>query len=130
MRHARQKLDAHLPDRDEKASDTLLKHVAYRQADVTSADALRTALQGAATPMAVYLALPNVLFRPTLEALAGADLPAHTTLVVEKPFGRDLRSAEALNSEILAAAGEGPEQTLGEVTATAAGAVVGVASAR
>ena len=85
--HARQKLDAHLPDRDEKAADTLLEHVSYRQADVTSPDALRAALEGAATPMAIYLALPNVLFRPTLEALAGAGLPAHTTLVVEKPFG-------------------------------------------
>ena len=61
--HARQKLDAHLPDRDEKASDALLEHVRYRQADVTSADALRAALRGAAEPMAVYLALPNVLFR-------------------------------------------------------------------
>ena len=50
--------------------------------------------------MAVYLALPNVLFRPTLEALAGADLPAHTTLVVEKPFGTDLDDAKALNALI------------------------------
>ena len=98
--HARQKLDAHLPDRDEEASDALLEHVRYRQADVTSADALRAALKGAAEPMAVYLALPNVLFRPTLEALAGADLPAHTTLVVEKPFGADLDDAKALNELI------------------------------
>ncbi len=50
--------------------------------------------------MAVYLALPNVLFRPTLEALAGAGLPAHTTLVVEKPFGTDLDDAKALNALI------------------------------
>jgi glucose-6-phosphate 1-dehydrogenase len=50
--------------------------------------------------MAVYLALPNVLFRPTLEALAEADLPAHTTLVVEKPFGTDLDDAKALNALI------------------------------
>ena len=98
--HARQKLDAHLPDRDEKAANTLLEHVSYRQADVTSPDALRAALEGAAAPMAVYLALPNVLFRPTLEALAGAGLPAHTTLVVEKPFGTDLDDAKALNALI------------------------------
>ena len=98
--HARQKLDAHLPDRDEKATKALLEHLSYRQADVTSADDLRVALEGAATPMAVYLALPNVLFRPTLEALAAADLPAHTTLVVEKPFGTDLEDAKALNELI------------------------------
>ena len=50
--------------------------------------------------MAVYLALPNVLFRPTLEALAEAGLPPHTTLVVEKPFGTDLDDAKALNELI------------------------------
>jgi glucose-6-phosphate 1-dehydrogenase len=98
--HARAKLDAHLPDRDDKAADALLDRLSYRRADVTSADDLRAALDGAAAPMAVYLALPNVLFRPTLEALAGAGLPAHTTLVVEKPFGADLADAKALNELI------------------------------
>jgi glucose-6-phosphate 1-dehydrogenase len=98
--HARAKLDAHLPDRDETAAETLLEHVAYRRADVTSADDLRAVFEGAATPMAVYLALPNVLFRPTLEALAEAGLPPHTTLVVEKPFGADLADARELNALI------------------------------
>ena len=98
--HARAKLDAHLPDRDDKAADALLERLSYRRADVTKADDLRGALDGAATPMAVYLALPNVLFRPTLEALAGAGLPARTTLVVEKPFGADLADARALNELI------------------------------
>ena len=50
--------------------------------------------------MAVYLALPNVLFRPTLQALAEAGLPANTTIVVEKPFGTDLADAKALNELI------------------------------
>jgi glucose-6-phosphate 1-dehydrogenase len=98
--HARQKLDAHLARRDDKATDALLERLSYRCADVTSADDLRTALDGAPSPMAVYLALPNVLFRPTLTALAGASLPPHTTLVVEKPFGADLADAEALNTLI------------------------------
>ena len=98
--HARAKLEAHLPDRDEKAADALLERLSYQQADVTSADDLRAALEGGTTPMAVYLALPNVLFRPTLEALAGAGLPPHTTLVVEKPFGADLADAKALNEII------------------------------
>jgi glucose-6-phosphate 1-dehydrogenase len=98
--HARQKLDAHLPHRDDEAADALLERLSYRRADVTSADDLRTALTDVPSPMAVYLALPNVLFRPTLEALAGAGLPPHTTLVVEKPFGADLADAEALNALI------------------------------
>ena len=98
--HARQKLDAHLPDRDEKATEAFLERLSYRQADVTSADALRKALDGLASPMAVYLALPNVLFRPTLEALSQAGLPPHATLVVEKPFGTDLDDAKELNALI------------------------------
>ena len=98
--HARQKLDAHLPHRDDEAADALLERLSYRRADVTSADDLRTALTDVPSPMAVYLALPNVLFRPTLEAFAGAGLPPHTTLVVEKPFGADLADAEALNALI------------------------------
>jgi glucose-6-phosphate 1-dehydrogenase len=98
--HAREKLEKHLPDRDEKAAETLVEHLSYRQADVTSADDMRAALDGAAAPMAVYLALPNVLFRPTLEALAGAGLPPHTTLVIEKPFGADLADARELNALI------------------------------
>src|SRR5512135_570701 len=47
-----------------------------------------------------YLALPPAAFGPTIEALGRAGLahgPGWTRLVVEKPFGRDLESAEALN---------------------------------
>jgi glucose-6-phosphate 1-dehydrogenase len=98
--HARAKLDAHLPDRDDKAAAALVERLSYRRADVTSAQDLHAALEGAAAPMAVYLALPNVLFRPTLEALAEAGLPANTTIVVEKPFGADLADAKALNELI------------------------------
>jgi glucose-6-phosphate 1-dehydrogenase len=98
--HARAKLDAHLPDRDDKAADALFERLTYRRADVTSADDLRAALEGVATPMAVYLALPNVLFRPTLQALADVGLPANTAVVIEKPFGTDLADAKALNELI------------------------------
>ncbi len=48
----------------------------------------------------LYLALPEPAFGPTVEALGGAGLnqaPGWTRLVIEKPFGRDLASAVALN---------------------------------
>jgi glucose-6-phosphate 1-dehydrogenase len=48
-----------------------------------------------------YLALPSPAFGPTLEGLGGAGLAASkgwTRVVIEKPFGRDLASAQALNS--------------------------------
>jgi glucose-6-phosphate 1-dehydrogenase len=98
--HARAKLHAHLPDFDDNAAEALVGRLSYRRADVTAAADLRAALDGAPTPMAVYLALPNVLFRPTLGALAGAGLPPRTTLVIEKPFGADLADAVALNELI------------------------------
>jgi len=49
----------------------------------------------------IYLALPPAAFAGTIEGLGKAGLSANdggwTRLVVEKPFGKDLASAEALN---------------------------------
>jgi len=50
-----------------------------------------------------YLALPPAAFGPTVRGLGGAGLhrgPGWTRLVVEKPFGRDRASAEALNRTV------------------------------
>lgn len=47
-----------------------------------------------------YLALPPGAFAPTIKGLGEAGLnasPGHIRLVIEKPFGRDLASARALN---------------------------------
>lgn len=47
-----------------------------------------------------YLALPLEAFAPTLQGLGEAGLsksPGWTRVVIEKPFGRDLASAQALN---------------------------------
>ena len=47
-----------------------------------------------------YLALPPSAFGPTIDALGRVGLarsPGWTRLVIEKPFGRDLESAKALN---------------------------------
>ncbi|HVE80059.1 MAG TPA: glucose-6-phosphate dehydrogenase [Gemmatimonadaceae bacterium] len=50
-----------------------------------------------------YVALPPAGFAPTIEGLGGAGLhrsAGSTRLVIEKPFGRDLESARALNGVI------------------------------
>lgn len=50
-----------------------------------------------------YLAMPSEAVPPTIEAIGNAGLnhgPGWTRLVVEKPFGRDLASAEKLNGQI------------------------------
>jgi glucose-6-phosphate 1-dehydrogenase len=51
----------------------------------------------------IYLALPLDAFAPTITALGKAGLgksPGWTRLVIEKPFGRDLASAVALNETV------------------------------
>jgi glucose-6-phosphate 1-dehydrogenase len=69
----------------------------YRQADVTDGESLAAALGHLREPIVAYLALPPAVFEPTLRALAGAGLPEGSRVVVEKPFGEDLASAQKLN---------------------------------
>ena len=55
---------------------------------------------GAARRPLFYLAIPPELFGTVASGLAGAGIAAHGRVIVEKPFGRDLASAKALNSEL------------------------------
>ena len=57
---------------------------------------LRKALGAASRPL-YYLAIPPDLFATVAEGLAHAECDRGARLVVEKPFGRDLSSARALN---------------------------------
>ncbi|MBV8301538.1 MAG: glucose-6-phosphate dehydrogenase [Candidatus Dormibacteraeota bacterium] len=45
----------------------------------------------------IYLAVPPSAFTPLLEAVRAADLARGTSIVIEKPFGHDLKSARQLN---------------------------------
>ena len=47
-----------------------------------------------------YLAIPPSMFPTVIEQLAKADLAKDARVIVEKPFGRDLASAQALNREL------------------------------
>jgi glucose-6-phosphate 1-dehydrogenase len=58
---------------------------------------LKQALGSASRPL-YYLAIPPALFAPVIEHLHSAGLTRDARVVVEKPFGRDLASARALNS--------------------------------
>ena len=59
-------------------------------------DALRKELGGAQHP-AHYLAIPPLLFGPVVEHLANSGCAKGARVVVEKPFGSDLESAQSLN---------------------------------
>ena len=75
----------------------------YVRGDAGDPAALRAALAQGEGPAVVYLALPPPVFPAAITAIAAAGLPEGSAIVVEKPFGRDLASARALN-ELLATA--------------------------
>lgn len=55
---------------------------------------------GAASAPVFYLEIPPSLFARVVKGLADAGLTAHGRVVVEKPFGHDLASAQALAAEL------------------------------
>jgi glucose-6-phosphate 1-dehydrogenase len=69
----------------------------YRQADVTDAESVISALEPLTEPIVAYLALAPAVFAPTLESLKVANLPEGSRVAVEKPFGVNLESAQELN---------------------------------
>ncbi len=60
---------------------------------------LAGALEGKKTPV-IYLAIPPSLFEQVTQGLASVGLTQNARLVVEKPFGRDLESAEMLQAAL------------------------------
>ncbi|MBA2424464.1 MAG: glucose-6-phosphate dehydrogenase [Actinobacteria bacterium] len=101
---ARESVTAAVDDVDEKVLADLLSRLHYIGGDAEDGslyDRLRDALGGATAPV-FYLATPPSMFLEVAEELAGAGLADNARLVVEKPFGSDLRSARELNERLTA----------------------------
>jgi len=73
-----------------------LQYVEGEYQDPATYERLRQALGGAARPLH-YLAIPPSMFAPVVQGLAAAQCAKGARVIVEKPFGRDLASAQALN---------------------------------
>ncbi len=73
-----------------------LRYVDGDYADPETFARLRAELQGCGRP-AHYLAIPPSMFPTVAGQLAAADCTKDARVIVEKPFGRDLASARALN---------------------------------
>ncbi len=100
---ARASIDEHGGGVDEDTIgklDGLLKYVQGDYSDAKTFEALHAALAGASRP-AFYLAIPPLLFGSVVEHLSKADCAAGARVIVEKPFGHDLSSAQALNRILL-----------------------------
>ncbi|NUS38572.1 MAG: glucose-6-phosphate dehydrogenase [Lysobacter sp.] len=76
-----------------------LQYVNGDYSDPATFDRLRQALAGKRCPLH-YLAIPPSLFPEVVRQLARSGCAQDARVVVEKPFGRDLASAQALNATL------------------------------
>jgi glucose-6-phosphate 1-dehydrogenase len=85
---------------DEAVFARLAAQLRYVDGDYRTAstfERLHAELGGARAPLH-YLAIPPSVFAPVVDALAAAGCATNARVVLEKPFGRDLASARALNA--------------------------------
>jgi glucose-6-phosphate 1-dehydrogenase len=87
---------------DPRVFNRLAKRFSYLQGDFAEPDTyerLAAHIKGARSPV-FYLEIPPSLFGMTIKGLSEAGLTKNARVVVEKPFGHDLKSARELAAEI------------------------------
>jgi len=75
---------------------SLFRYVSGDYKDSATFAAIKTAMGSSRRP-AHYLAIPPSLFETVIQGLGVAKLSDNARVIVEKPFGRDLKSARELN---------------------------------
>jgi glucose-6-phosphate 1-dehydrogenase len=88
---------------DERVFDQLAHRMTFIRGDYADPDTfsrLKFALGTAKRPL-FYLEIPPSLFEPVTRQLHQANLTRDARVVIEKPFGHDLESAQALNKALL-----------------------------
>ena len=99
---ARDSLKQHGGGVDEAAFTKLVQWLRYVDGDYqdpATFDLLRKALGSAARPTH-YLAIPPSLFGTVVEAFGRSGCAQNARLMIEKPFGHDLASAQALDATL------------------------------
>ena len=96
---------------DDEIWGWVAKRLSYVQADFEQAESYERLKQRLDGNVVFYLAVSARFFGPIVEQLGKAELlreagGAFRRVVIEKPFGSDLASAQALNAQILSVAGE------------------------
>jgi glucose-6-phosphate 1-dehydrogenase len=101
--HAREAIAAEVPKPESEVVERLCARLAYIAGDYTK-DAtykrLGAALGESKNPV-FYLAIPPSLFAEVARRLGAAGLTEDARVMIEKPFGHDLQSAQELNRELL-----------------------------
>ena len=99
--HARESVLANVEDADESVITDMCGRMDLIQGDYAAPDtwqSLAATLDGCGSQTAVfYMAIPPDMFPTVAEKLASVGLNERGRIVVEKPFGRDLESAQHLN---------------------------------
>ncbi|HXY76880.1 MAG TPA: glucose-6-phosphate dehydrogenase [Steroidobacteraceae bacterium] len=98
----RESLKDFVPDAEETVIERFIALLRYQDGDYhnrATFDGLRKALGAAARPLH-YLAIPPSMFAIVVEHLSGSGSGRGARIIVEKPFGRDLASARALNKTL------------------------------
>jgi glucose-6-phosphate 1-dehydrogenase len=100
--HARKAIEATVKAADEDILGRLAKRLSYVQGDYAEAATFERVAEaiGEARRPVFYLEIPPSLFATVVDGLGGAGLTENAHVVIEKPFGRDLESARALNAEL------------------------------
>src|SRR3954451_20602468 len=100
--HAREAIVATGEVLDEEVFARLASRFSYVQGDFTDAgtyERVATEIKDTEHPV-FYLEIPPFLFGAVVKGLADAGLTGSARVVVEKPFGHDLASAQALAAEL------------------------------
>lgn len=82
------------------AATSLAEQTTFLQADISSADGLRSIFDAADGRPVLYFAVPPAIAQESCEAMTGVDVPDGTILALEKPFGTDQASAHEFNETL------------------------------
>jgi glucose-6-phosphate 1-dehydrogenase len=101
-KHAREAISTTVASPDEDVFSRLASRLSYIQGDYSDADTFKRvgAAIGDAKQPVFYLEVPPSLFATVVRGLGDAGLTGDARVVIEKPFGHDLASAQALNAEL------------------------------
>jgi glucose-6-phosphate 1-dehydrogenase len=102
QQRARESIGKHVDKIDDAVLGRLADRLRYVQGDYAAPATFKTlrAELGKAERPAHYLAVPPSIFAKVVEGLGASGCASGGRLIVEKPFGRDLASARALNEAI------------------------------
>jgi len=101
-KHASEAIEATGEELDPDVFDRLAARMSYLPGDFTDAATYRnlaTTLRGAQNPV-FYLEIPPFLFGTVVKGLSEAGLTKSARVIIEKPFGHDQASAQALAEEL------------------------------